>query len=50
MHALQHGNRQNLYEKDPLIHRLLLHRDSHGLFSPSKLLGIGKLHADIHGG
>ena len=42
MHALQHGNPRNLYGKHSLIHRLLHHRDFHGLFSPSKVLGIKK--------
>ena len=50
MHALQHGNPRNLYGKHSPIHRLLHQRDSHGLFSQSKVLGIRKLHADIHGG
>ena len=50
MHAFQCGNPQNLYGKDSLIHRLFLHRHFHGLFSPLKVLGIRKTHADIHGG
>ena len=43
MHAFQHGHPRNLYGKDSLIHRLLLHRDFHVLFSPSKVLGIRKI-------
>ena len=40
--AFQYGNPQNLYRKDSPIHRLLLHRDFHGLFSPPKVLRIKK--------
>ena len=40
--AFQYGNPQNLYGKDSPIHRLLLHRDFHGLFSPPKVLRIKK--------
>ena len=47
--CIQHGNPRNLYGKHSLIHRLLHHRDFHGLFSPSKVLGIKKIQADIHG-
>ena len=46
--AFQYGNPQNLYRKDSLIHRLLFHRYFHGLFSPLKVLGIRKIHVDIH--
>ena len=49
MHTLQHGNPRDLYGKHSLIHRLLHHRDFHGVFSPSKVLGIKKIHADNHG-
>ena len=48
--AFQYGNPQNLYGKDSLIHRLLLRRDFHGLISPPKVLGIRKIHVDIHVG
>ena len=48
--AFQYGNPQNLYGKDSPIHRLLLHRDFHGLFSPPKVLRIRKIHVDIHVG
>ena len=37
------GNPQNLHGKDSLIHRLLLHRDFHGLLSPPTVLGIRKI-------
>ena len=46
--AFQSGNPQNLHGKDSPIHRLLLHRDFHSLFSPPKVLGIRKIHVDIH--
>ena len=50
MHAFQYGNPQDLHGKDSPVHRLLLHRDFHGLLLPPKVLGIRKIHAEIHGG